>query len=293
MARPIADTLKRPVCCTLQGEDLFLSGLISPYRERALELIRREVPSVDRFIAVSEFCARLMSADLKIPANRMAIVPLGINAAGYERGERGKKSGPAANHGQDDAFRVGYLARVAPEKGLHLLADAFQRFRRRKPEPRARLDVAGYLAGEHRAYLSRVEQSLNQAGLGADFTYHGVVDLQQKHAFLRVLDVLSVPATYDEPKGIFLLEAMASGVPVVQPRRGAFTEVVEKTGGGLLVDPDNPDSLADGLETLYRNRPLREELGDRAYRHVRAHYTVQRSADRLMDVYEELAGRPA
>ena len=54
--------------------------------------------------------------------------------------------------------------------------------------------------------------------------------------------MLSVPATYDEPKGMFLLEAMASGVPVVQPRRGAFIEIVEKTGGGLLVEPDDPDS---------------------------------------------------
>jgi glycosyltransferase involved in cell wall biosynthesis len=104
--------------------------------------------------------------------------------------------------------------------------------------------------------------------------------------------VLSVPATYDEPKGMFLLEAMASGVPVVQPRRGAFTEVIEKTGGGLLVEPDDPDRLADGLESLLRDRRLRQELGRRAFRTVREHYTVQRSADRLMDVYAALAPRP-
>ena len=69
--------------------------------------------------------------------------------------------------------------------------------------------------------------------------------------------MLSVPATYDEPKGMFLLEAMASGVPVVQPRRGAFTEVVEKTGGGLLVTPDDPDGLADGLHALWSDRDRR------------------------------------
>ena len=80
-----------------------------------------------------------------------------------------------------------------------------------------------------------------------EFTYRGAVDRDGKLAFLRSLDVLSVPATYDEPKGVFLLEAMASGVPVVQPRRGAFTEIVEKTGGGLLVAPDDPSALADGI----------------------------------------------
>ena len=68
--------------------------------------------------------------------------------------------------------------------------------------------------------------------------------------FLRNLDVLCVPATYDEPKGIFLLEAMANGVPVVQPRRGAFPEILEKTGGGILVEPDDPASLTVEVEAF-------------------------------------------
>jgi len=102
--------------------------------------------------------------------------------------------------------------------------------------------------------------------------------------------VLSVPATYDEPKGMFLLEAMASGVPVVQPRRGAFIEVVEKTGGGLLVGVDDPQSLADGLYELWRDRARLKALSERAYAGVRQHYTVARSADRLLDVFGAVAG---
>jgi glycosyltransferase involved in cell wall biosynthesis len=278
LARPIAAALKRPVCCTLQGEDLFVAGLLPPYRDRALELIRQQVRHVDRFIAVSDFCARSMTEKLAIPAGKMATVPLGINVTGYDR--RGKGG---------NVFKVGYFARIAPEKGLHLLADAYQRFRRSRPEPRARLEAAGYLAPADEPYLTGIRQSLDRAGLGGEFTYHGAVDLAGKRAFLGGLDVLSVPATYDEPKGISLLEAMASGVPVVQPRRGAFTEIVERTGGGLLVGADDPESLASGIETLYRDRPLKEKLGRLAFQEVRAHYTVQHSADRLVAVYEELA----
>ena len=98
-----------------------------------------------------------------------------------------------------------------------------------------------------------------RAGLSEEFVYRGAVDRAGKLEFLRSLDVLSVPATYDEPKGMFLLEAMASGVPVVQPRRGAFTEVVEKTGGGLLVEPDSPEALADGLHRMWSDRQLRRQ----------------------------------
>ena len=133
-----------------------------------------------------------------------------------------------------------------------------------------------------------MRRTLERAGLGATSSpIAAQLDRAGKLAFLRGLDVLSVPATYDEPKGMFLLEAMASGVPVVQPRRGGFTEIVEKTGGGLLVEPDDPDSLADGLYTLWSDRALRAHAWPtRAFDGVRAHYTIAQSADRLLDVYE-------
>ena len=110
---------------------------------------------------------------------------------------------------------------------------------------------------------------------------------------MRGIDVLSVPATYDEPKGMFLLEAMAAGVPVVQPRRGAFTEVVERTRGGLLVDRDSLDALADGLYALWSDPSLAERLGAAAYDGVRAHYNITQSASRLLDVYGALQSKAA
>lgn len=153
--------------------------------------------------------------------------------------------------------------------------------------------MAGYLSREHEPYLEEVRRSIYRAGLAGEFNYRGAVDRPGKLAFLRAIDVLSVPATYDEPKGVFLLEAMASGVPVVQPRRGAFTEVVEKTGGGLLVAPDDPVALADGLYQLWHDRGLRDTLGDRAFDGVRAHYSIAHSADRMMEVCEAVTRHPA
>ncbi len=138
-----------------------------------------------------------------------------------------------------------------------------------------------------------MKRGLARNGLAEEFTYRGAVDRDGKLAFLRTLDALSVPTPYDEPKGVFLLEAMASGVPVVQPRRGAFTEIVEKTGGGLLVTPDDPGALAEGLFTLWKDRDLARTLGDRGFDGVRAHYSIQRSADRLLAVYESLGAQPA
>jgi glycosyltransferase involved in cell wall biosynthesis len=293
LARPLRDALRRPICCTLQGEDLFLEGLIEPYRQRAIDLIRRQVPDVDRFIAVSHAYVPVMSKLLRIPSDRMAVVPLGINLAGYDRAA---EIGLQTSRGEPSTFRVGYFARVAPEKGLHVLAEAYVRFRRRTPGARARLEAAGYLSRAHESYLDSVRRTLAEAGLADEFSYRGAVDRIGKLAFLRSLTVLSVPATYDEPKGVFLLEAMASGVPVVQPGRGAFSEIVEKTGGGLLVAPDDPSALADGLYTLWQDRPLAAAMGERGFQGVRAHYDVARSVDRLLEVYTAVTnqgtGRP-
>ena len=280
LAGPLKRTFRRPVCCTLQGEELFLDSLMSPYREQALTLIRQMVPTIDRFVAVSEYCAAFMSTYLDIPSSRISVVPLGINMDGYQPPDL-RSSRPAPR----SPFTIGYFARVAPEKGLHVLADAYVRLRRRTTSQPMRLEAAGYLGRAQRPYLDVVRRTLDEGGVGGEFSYHGELDRHGKLAFLRRLDVLSVPATYDEPKGMFLLEAMASGVPVVQPRRGGFTEIVERTGGGLLVAPDSAEALADGLHALATAPERRAALAERAVQGVRAHYTVSQSAGRLLDVY--------
>jgi glycosyltransferase involved in cell wall biosynthesis len=237
---------------------------------------------VDHFLSVSEYYVPVMSEMLAIPTAKVSVVPLGINLTGYARRTR-----------TGDPFRVGYFARIAPEKGLHVLADAYKTLRARTPGASIRLEAAGYLAPAHASYLDGITRGLAQAGLAGEFKYHGQVDRDGKLQFLQSIDVLSVPAPYDEPKGVFLLEAMAEGVPVVQPRRGAFTEIVEKTGGGLLADPDDPSALADALYRIWQDRDLAERLGQRGFAGVREHYSIARSADRLLAVYQQVASNAA
>jgi glycosyltransferase involved in cell wall biosynthesis len=278
LAEPLKRALGVPICCTLQGEDLFLDGLGEGWKEQSLDLIRSASAHVDAFLPVSKYYFDFMPGYLGIPPEKMRLVPLGINLEGYTpRPPRG--SGP---------FTIGYFARIAPEKGLHVLADAYRRLRTRPGLGRSRLVAAGYLAAEHRAYLDGIVRDLNAWGLGDHFEYRGEVDRQQKLDFLRSLDVLSVPATYEEPKGMFLFEAMACAVPVVQPRRGAFPEVVETTGGGLIVEADNPEALADGFQALWRDPDRAASLGKAGVEGVRKHYSAGRMAESVERVYQEL-----
>jgi glycosyltransferase involved in cell wall biosynthesis len=282
LAGPIRRRLGRPVGCTLQGEDLFLENLIEPYRSQSLALIREQVPVVDGFFAVSDYYAGFMAGYLGLPRERVHTIPLGIH---LERGVADRPPRPA-----DRPFTVGYFARIAPEKGLHLLAEAYRLLRGGDGDrAAARLEVAGYLAPEHREYLATIRRQLESGGLGAEFRYHGTLDRAAKAAFFRSVDVLSVPSPYVEPKGLYVLEAMASGLPVVQPRHGAFPEMIAKTGGGLLVEPGNPAAFAEALRRLRDDPALAGDLGRRGAEGVRRSYDAARMADRAIEVYAQLA----
>ena len=280
LAAPLGRLLRRPICCTLQGEDLFIEGLPERYRTETLDLIRRQVQHVDVFVSVSDFYADPMAKYLGIPRDRIAVVPLGINVSGYAAMPRGINS----------TFTVGYFARVAPEKGLHELSEAYRILRHDLGVPAARLEAAGYLATEHRPYLQKVQQQLEAQGLGHEFHYRGTLERDEKISFLRGIDVLSVPGPFPDPKGMYLLEAMAAGTPVVQPRRGAYPEVIARTGGGIVVD-EGPAALAEGLLRLYRDRELAARLGACGIAGVRAHYGITTSAARLLEVYGRAIAR--
>ena len=278
LAEPLRRELKAPICCTLQGEDLFLDGLGPGYRSESLALIRAAMPHVDAFLPVSEYYRDFMTGYLGIPPEKMRLVPLGINMDGY---------GPRP-YQRNQPFTVGYLARIAPEKGLHTLCEAYRVLRERTPGEPARLVAAGYLPPEHQPYLEEIRRQMREWKLEGEFEYRGEVDRAQKTAFLQSLNVFSVPTTYVEPKGMFLLEALANGVPVVQPRRGAFPEMVSKTRGGLIVEPDDPAALADGYLELWRNPDRAAELGRAGAAGVREHYDVGRMAEAAERAYESI-----
>ena len=102
-----------------------------------------------------------------------------------------------------------------------------------------------------------------------------------------------MPTTYLEPKGLFVLEAFAHGVPVVQPRHGAFPELVEATGGGLLVEPHSPESLAAGLRQLLGDRELRAQMGHHGRRAVTERHSDAAMARATIAVFEEALARRA
>lgn len=291
MAGPIRRALGVPVACGLTGEDLFLDALEEPWRSEVLAELRLRTADADGFVAPSLYYAGRMAPVLGVPRERIHVVPLGIRLEGYAPADTAP--GRRWSDGGPEPFTVGYLARQCPEKGLHHLVEAFELLAAGWPadRPKPRLAVAGWIGPRDVPFVAALRERLAAAGLSALADLGGEVDLAGKHAFLARLDALSVPAVYEEPKGLYVLEALAAGVPVVQPRHGAFPELIQATRAGLLVEPGSPAALADGLRRLADDPAVARELGRRGREAVVAHHGAAEMAEKTLAVYRGLVDR--
>jgi glycosyltransferase involved in cell wall biosynthesis len=270
--RALKQKFKGRIFCILQGDDIFLEGLNEPYRTNALAAIRERARDFDGFFVHSAYYRDFMSGYLGLPPEKFHIIPLGIDLSGHDGTPSEKKA---------DAFQVGYFARVCPEKGLHQLVDGFRLFHKRHPN--SRLRAAGYLGSRDRDYFEKIRQAARD--LGTAFDYAGSPKThEEKVEFLKTLDVLSVPTVYREPKGLYVLEALANGVPVVQPRHGAFPEMLEATGGGLLVEPGDPEDLARALEELMKDPTGRMQFARGGRSAVHSQYDDATMARRTLEI---------
>jgi glycosyltransferase involved in cell wall biosynthesis len=267
MVPELKKRLKVPIIATLQGDDIFLEYLPQPYKQQALDLIRANCSEVDAYIATCGAYADFMAGYIGLPREKIHVVYPGLNLASFDA--------VGASRTTNDAPVIGYFARIAPEKGLHILADAFIHLRRQPSAPRARLRFSGWLGEHNRSYLDGILKKLADAGLAQDVEQVESPELADKVRFLHGLDVMSVPAPYKEPKGLYILEALAAGVPVVQPRHGSFPELLERTGGGLLFTPDDPIDLANSLRRMIEDDQLRQELGAKGRSVVRDQFTAE------------------
>jgi glycosyltransferase involved in cell wall biosynthesis len=281
LAPRLQEELGVPVLATLQGDDIFLESLPETYRAQALALIRDHCTQMPGFVATSRYYADFMAGYLAIPRGKIEVIYPGLNL-------KTRGGGRAENNGQP--FTIGYFARICPEKGLHHLVDAYCLLKKMPGTPPCRLRVSGWLGENNKAYLEEQREKLRRAGLLSEFDHVDSPDHASKVRFLRSLDVLSVPTVYREPKGLYVLEAWANGVPVVQPRHGSFPELIEASGGGILVQPENPQALAAALRQLVDHPEEGRRLGRLGQEQVFATFHAPAMAARTVEVYRRHLG---
>jgi glycosyltransferase involved in cell wall biosynthesis len=281
MAHRLKKELRVPIVCSLQGEDYFLDSLVQPHRDLAWKILAERAADVDLFIAPSKYFAELMSKRLGIPTNRIRVIHNGINLAGYDSTRNSKLE-------TQNFPTLGYFARMCPEKGLDKLVEAFIALKKRDEFKKLKLKIGGGCGPADEPFVEDMRGRL-QANriLDDDVQFFPNLTRDEKVTFLKSLDVFSVPALYGEAFGLYVIEALAAGVPVVQPRHGAFPELIEATGGGLLCQP-NSTSLAETISGLLNNPDQLRSLSESGRKAVHEKFSVNNMARETAKLFADV-----
>jgi glycosyltransferase involved in cell wall biosynthesis len=277
MVRRLKQELKVPVVCFLSGEDTFLDGLPVAFRAEAWQVVTRRAKEVDLFLAPSEYYAGLMRQRLELPPEQVKVLHNGINLEGYFPPP--KPVSPPV---------LGYFARISREKGADLLVKSFILLKERNRVPNLRLHIGGGLSPlDEQTVLNPLKVDLRQRKLLDDVRFFPNLNRTGKQDFLRTLSIFSVPALYGEAFGLYLLEAMASGVPVVQPNHAAFPEIIQATGGGRIVEA-NAQSLAEGIEDFLLNPEALHRASEEGRRAVQEKFSIETMSIRFLETCDQL-----
>ncbi|MEO8425750.1 MAG: glycosyltransferase family 4 protein [Verrucomicrobiota bacterium] len=278
MARRIKSELNVPMVCTMQGEDTFLDSLPESVRERTWQTLVARATEIDLFIAPSRYYGNLMRKRLQLEPERVRVVYNGIKLEGYR---------PADTLPTPPV--LGYFSRMCQAKGLDTLVEAFIQLKTRERFKNLKLRVGGGMGPSDKIFVDKLKSILAKHKCLGDTEFCPNLDRVQKQAFFRSLTVMSAPALYGEAFGLYVIEALASGVPVVQPRHAAFPELIEATNGGLLCEPGNATALADGIERLLLDPQRARAMGEAGRNAVLQNFSVERMARDMVEVFQEVS----
>jgi glycosyltransferase involved in cell wall biosynthesis len=313
LARRLKSDLGAPVVCMLQGEDIFLDALPETQRALCCQTLSERAAEVELFISPSRYFGELMRQRLGLRPERVRVVYNGINLDGYgdkwrvasDKGRNPERSSPPdsprAASGPSPLSPVtrhlspvlGYFARMCREKGLDTLVEAYLILRRREGTKDLKLRVAGGCGPADEPFVKSLRERLQASSVLDKVEFHPNLDRAIKLVVLHSLSVLSVPANYGEAFGLYVIEALAAGVPVVQPRIGAFPELIEATGGGVLCAPGDPQALADAIQPLLLDPAQARALGEAGRRAVFEKFSAEAMAREMARAFQEIRNPPA
>ncbi len=275
------------------------------------KVVRPRLENIGVVVTCSNFVTQRLQVRLPYLAGRIHTVGNGVDTAYFETSERPAEPGK---------FRILYVGRVSPEKGIHTLAAAFTRLA--NADGGVELDVVGpsgllpfnqirLLSGDsHVAALrpfygtgpwSRLDKQLVHARssywrsieasipeeLRHRVRFHGQLSRGILLSAYQRAHVLAMPSVCMEPFGLPLAEAMSAGLPCVATRAGGMPDILTDGVTGLLVERSDVDGLTNALRKLSKDRDAREQMGREARRRAERYFDWSAPAERLESLYEQ------
>jgi glycosyltransferase involved in cell wall biosynthesis len=269
--------LRLPVVCSLQDEHTWVDPMKREHRESVWEMMTERARDVDAFFPVSRYYGEVMMSRMEISRERLHVAYIGLDVADY-----------TPVRPSFDPPVIGFLSRISESQGMGLLAEAYVNLKKEDTLRETRLHISGGQTGDDRPFIRSVMKRFNSRGVIEDVKIFEEFDRDSRIRFLSSLTLLSVPALSEHAFGSYVIEALALGIPVVQPALGAFPELIQETGGGIVYSPNDVDTLTSALRSLLCDHKRAAALGKKGSRAVGEKFSLNKTAERILKVYESL-----
>ncbi len=233
----------------------------------------------EKVIVSSSAIARHMIEDFGVPEERIRLIPRGVNLEEFKFNLKSQ-----APNLKSAVFTIGVIGRLTPIKGQKYFLQALARVIR--VVPRVRALIVGDISPGKEKYKEELLMLSRRLSLDRYVEFMG-----RQNNIPRVLsrlDVLVLPTVTQEAFGRVLIEAGASGVPVIATRVGGVVDIIQDGVNGILVEPQNPAGLATGLIRLFQEPKLRQKLALAGRKRVEADFSLQQMAEKTIRLYEEV-----
>ncbi|MDD2380158.1 MAG: glycosyltransferase family 4 protein [Mariniphaga sp.] len=278
LAKRLKEKIGVPVICSLQDEDVWVDAVHPSFREKIWKLMHKRAEDVDALVAVSDFFAEKMKTSMELPSEKVQTIHLGVEVNDYTYISPREKP-----------RHVGYISRMCYENGFDIVVDAFINLKKKPGFEDVRLIATGGYTGDDSKFIKEQKRKLNENGLSDAFEIIPEFEDKAIHEFFRKVSLISVPVRIGEAFGIYLLEAMASGIPVVQPALGAFPEIIGLSGGGVTYMPNVPGKMSETWAELLADPDKLERLSVAGYEGVKAKFDIHTKAHDIIELYETLS----
>ncbi len=277
LAHKIKEKINVPLVCSLQDEDVWVDVMHPQFRTKVWNLMADKSQHVDSFVAVSHYFAGAMKKQLQLPDEKLRTIYLGVDPTDYLHPSISAKP-----------RNIGYISRLCHENGLDILVDAFILLKKKSGFEDVKLILTGGATGDDTKFIRQQKEKLHLNSLSDAVEFLANFEGQGRIDFFNRVAVVSVPVRNGEAFGMYLLESMASGVPVVQPELGAFPEIVRVSGGGITYVPNEPSELAESLTGLLSDKAGMEKLSKAALQGVTEKFNIHSQAKEMIGLYREL-----
>ncbi len=273
----IKEELNVPVFCSLQDEDIWINAMSEHYKPKLWQLMSEKAKDVDAFIAVSNFFKKVMQKNMNIPDSKIHVVPLGVDPALY------KVQLPAKN-----PQAIGYLSRLNEENGLAILIDAFIKLKSKPEFADTKLKLTGGKTDDDKSFIDKQIKKLQKNNILNDVEFIEDFRTSSLDKFFEKISVLSVPVIKGEAFGLYQLESLASGIPIVQPDLGAFPEIAEASKSGAIYSPNTAEALAEKLAEVLSAPSALDQMSINGRKAIEEKFNLNKSTDQLVDIYKEV-----